>query len=87
MENTQQPKKPFIISRKKPVVTYVLVGVCVLIFILDFLLRLYFAWRYNTDVEILKIFGMKINELIAQRAGLAHSDRDISARGLGPHRL
>lgn len=66
MENMEQPRKPFIVSKKKPLVTYVLIGICVLIFILDFLLRLYFAWKYNADIEILKIFGMKINELIAQ---------------------
>ena len=64
MENSYQ--KPFIVSRKKPIVTYVFIGICVLVFIADYLLRLYFAWRYNADIEILRIFGMKVNSLIAQ---------------------
>ncbi len=66
MENMEQPKKPFIISRKKPVVTYTFIGICVFIFISDFLLSLYFAWKYNINIELLKLYGMKNNELIAQ---------------------
>jgi len=67
MENaSQKPQKPFIVSRKKPIATYVFIGLCVLIFILDYLLKFYFAWKYNAESEIVKAFGMKINELIAQ---------------------
>ena len=67
MENKNQiPRKPFIISRKKTTVTYVFIGICVAVFIVDFLVKIYFAWKYNLETEYVKYYGMKINELILQ---------------------
>lgn len=60
-ENT---RKPFIISRQKPYTTYIIIGLCILIFASDYGLRLYFAWKYNYDLSIIKAIGIKSNELI-----------------------
>ena len=61
-----EPRKPFIISRKKPIATYTFIGLCVLVFISDYFVKLYLAWQYNIEVDLLKIYGMKINEFIVQ---------------------
>ncbi len=60
----QNQRKPFIISRKKPYLTYILIGFCVLVFAMDYILRLYFAWKYNQDLRLLVAFGVKSNALI-----------------------
>ena len=65
-ENTQQPRKPFIISRKKPIVTYTFIGLCLLIYVVEFLAKLYVAWRFDKNFVLIQYYGMKINELIAQ---------------------
>jgi rhomboid protease GluP len=60
----EQERKPFIISRQKPYVTYIFIGLCSLIFIADYASRLYFAWKYNYDIKLLTALGVKSNELI-----------------------
>lgn len=60
----EQQRKPFIISRQKPYVTYILIGLCTLIFIADYVIQLYIAWKYNYDIKLLTALGVKSNELI-----------------------
>ena len=60
----QKQRKPLLVNRKKPYVTYTLIGICVLIFILDYGLRLYVAWKYNINFSYVKAFGIKSNEYI-----------------------
>ena len=62
----QPQRKPFFISRKKTYVTYILMGICILVFAVDYGLRLYLAWKYEVDISLLKELGMKSNELIIQ---------------------
>ncbi len=67
MENNQQEiRKPFLINRKKSLVTYILIGICVAIFILDFLVQVYFAATYDINWSIINEYGMKINSAIAK---------------------
>lgn len=63
-ENIQKPKDVIYINRKKPIVTYTLIAICVAIFLIDqFTGRTLFG---EFNMGYLSIYGMKINEAISQ---------------------
>jgi len=63
-ENITQPKDIIYINRKKPIVTYILIAICVVVFFIDqFTGRTLFG-QFN--MGYLSIYGMKINDAISQ---------------------
>lgn len=62
--NNQIEKDRIYINRKKPIVTYTLIALCVVIFLIDqFTGRMLFG-KFN--MGYLSIYGMKVNEAISQ---------------------
>ncbi len=65
MENSQQEiRKPFLINRKKTLATYILIGICVALFVLDFFIQIYDAATLDVNRSIINEYGMKINSAI-----------------------
>ena len=63
-DNLERPKDIIYINRKKPIITYGIIALCVVIFFIDqFTGRMLFGYF---NLGYLSLFGMKINEAISQ---------------------
>lgn len=63
-ENLEKPKDVIYINRKKPIVTYVIIALCVVIFFIDQITGKLALGYFSTGY--LTVFGMKINDAISQ---------------------
>lgn len=63
-ENIQKPKDIIYINRRKPIVTYIIIAICTVIFFIDQTTSKIATGSF--DIGYLSVFGMKINYMISQ---------------------
>jgi len=63
-ENFDNPRDVIYINRKKPIVTYIIIALCAVIFLIDQITGKLILGYFN--IGYLSIYGMKINDAISQ---------------------